>query len=94
MSFTDQQPFVVTEADLTRPWNGKRDGSRFRCYLCLRKFVPGDVARWQYANGTKGQSFGNFFTCAACDGPDVLDRWRAIMEPFWERYKALGYDNE
>lgn len=89
MSFTNQQPFTVTLEDLTRPWSGKKDGSRFRCYLCLKRFRAGDTARW-----VLNPKYGNFFVCEACDGADVKERFRAIMEPFWERFKALGFGDE
>lgn len=94
MGFTDQKPFTVTAEDLKRPWAGRRDGSRFRCYLCLSRFVAGDTARWVYNNGSDspGGSYGNFFTCVKCDGPDVRERFKAKMDPFWERYKAMGFD--
>lgn len=74
MSFTDQKPFVVTEADMLAPWNGYRDGRTFRCFLCGDFFGVGDIVRWIYTNSTPGCSAGNPFVCAACDGPDALDR--------------------
>lgn len=79
MSFTDGKPHVVTVEDMTRPWGGKRDGSRFRCYLCGRHFLVGDVYRWQYSNGTPGAG-GNPMVCAPCDGPDVVERWKAMHD--------------
>lgn len=85
MSFADQKPFIVTFADLKRPWAGKRDGSRFRCYLCLKKFEEGDTARFVL------NAYGNFFTCAECDGDDVKERYTTIMRAFLDRYNALGY---
>lgn len=69
MSFTDQKPFVATEAHVKARW-----GSGFTCKLCGHKFVVGDTVRWVYANGTKDQQTGNFMVCARCDGEDVLQR--------------------
>lgn len=95
MSFTNGKAFTVTAEDLKKPWGGRKDGQRFRCYLCLQRFVEGDVARWVYNNGagSPGGNYGNFFTCAACDGKDVQARFKALMDPFWERYKALGFND-
>ena len=71
--FTDQKPFVAFAADV-QAFN--KHGRTWQCSLCGHVFVAGDVARWIYANGTKGLTCGNFFVCARCDGPDseVLER--------------------
>lgn len=82
-SFTNGKPRIATAEDLKRPWGGVRDGSRFRCYLCGHRFAVGDVYRWQYTNSVPGTS-GNPFVCEACDGPDVVARWKAMHDE-WER---------
>lgn len=80
--FTNGKPHIATADDLTRPWGGARDGSRFRCYLCGHRFGVGDVYRWVFTNSIKGAASGNPFTCEACDGPDVIARWTAHCEEF------------
>lgn len=84
-NFTDQKSRIVTKADLRRPWGGKKDGSRFRCYLCGHQFVEGDRYRWVYSNGTP-HAGGNPMVCGGCDGPneDVIRRW-AAMRAEWRR---------
>lgn len=75
MSFTDGKPMVCTERDCKAPWAGVKGGSAFRCRLCGHRFVPGDVARFVFANGRDSKSrYGNFFTCTQCDGPDIMER--------------------
>lgn len=75
MNWTDGRPMVVTERDLTLPWAGGKNGSRFRCRLCGFKFRVGDTARFVFANFSDSPSKqGNFFVCVACDGSDVLER--------------------
>lgn len=89
MAFTDQKPFVATAKDAAGNWGCKPNGERFRCYLCGRKFVAGDVVRWVYA-----ASVGtiNFLTCQACDGPDVLERWKQHHDDAKLRFWWI-YDN-
>jgi len=72
--FTDQKPFKVTEDDVHAEWSGGKDGKYFRCGLCGYKFKEGDVCRWVYMNSTPESHYGNFFTCEACDGPDIRER--------------------
>ncbi len=89
-SFTDQQPRVATEEDVKACWGMGKPGERFRCYLCGYKFQVGDRWRWVYA-GSAGLT--NFLVCAACDGDDVLERWRAANEEarqrFWWLYARI-----
>ena len=86
MSFTDGKPWTVTEKDLTIRWSCGKPGERFRCYICGHKFIVGDVVRWQYTNDTPGAA-GNPLVCAACDGPDVIEKWkecvRIASHRFW-----------
>lgn len=77
-------PQRVEKKDLTLPWSGYRDGRRFRCGLCGHRFKEGDYIRFLFTN-KEGLPGGNPFTCEACDGPDVLERWKQ----HWENYKAL-----
>ena len=99
--FTNQKRFVVSKEDLTRSWGGWRDGRRFRCYLCGHQFVEGDGVRWVYSAGhgveINGKKWGlrNPMTCDACDGPDVLARWAALHQEFYQpKFWALhGYDD-
>lgn len=73
MSFTDEQPRVATEKQVTR-WGGSEEsGKRFRCYLCGYKFKIGDY--WRWVQGTKVR-LSNLLVCKKCDGPDVLKRWK------------------
>jgi hypothetical protein len=85
MSFTDQKPRVVTEKDLSTRWGGGKPGKKFRCFLCGKKFEIGDIWRWVYANHSN-IGFGNFFVCADCDGPDVLERWEKNCAILKTRY--------
>ena len=83
-SFTDQSPRTATETDCAAPWDGERDGKRFRCYLCGHRFAAGDTWRWVHATH---RSVINFLVCGDCDGPDVLDQWVTRhddgMRRFW-----------
>ena len=70
MSFTDQKPRYATEEECNASWNHRKNGARFRCYLCGHRFVVGDYWRWVYM-GDVGRGFTNFLTCEKCDGPNV-----------------------
>jgi hypothetical protein len=61
--FTDGNPWTVTKEDCELRW-----GSGFFCKLCGHRFKPGDTARWQFTNDTKGAG-GNPLVCVSCDGP-------------------------
>lgn len=76
MSFTDGKPWIATAEDCKRRWSCGAPGERFRCYLCGHQFVPGDRVRWQYTNNVSGAG-GNPLACERCDGPDVVERWKA-----------------
>ena len=97
MCWTDQKPFTVTREHLDMRWGclpvGKAARVYLRCAMCGHRFEEGDTARWVFTN-FDGDAFrhigGNPFFCASCDGPDVLDRlramaaeWRACRERFW-----------
>ena len=91
MGFIDQQPHQ-TDQETLDAHNRFGRGRRFACYLCGIDFKVGDTYRWVYANGysekdEKAYGMGNFFTCPACDGPDVLERWDAacndLLKRFW-----------
>lgn len=73
MSFTDQEPFKVTEEHLGRNWGG-RGLELFRCYLCGHKFVIGNTVRWIFTNSHPQLPPGNPFVCESCDGDDVQKR--------------------
>lgn len=76
MSFTDQRRWVVTERDVATRWSDKMG---LYCHLCNHKLKVGEGCRWVYANGPKEEgvySYGNFFCCDECDGPDVLERYQ------------------
>lgn len=80
MGWIDGKPLQVTEAHLKTNWSGYRDGRKFRCGLCGHRFQLGDTFRFVMANiNGSPTKYGNFFTCASCDGDDVLQR-RAAME--------------
>lgn len=76
MSFTDQKSFVLTAEILARRWSGHADGRTLRCHLCGEHVLIGQTIRWVYANSSAhlGCRSGNFFVCATCDGPNVLER--------------------
>ena len=80
MSFTDQKPFTVTEADTKTNWGGGRNGKYFRCYLCGHKFIAGDIARWI------AHKLGNFMVCQYCDKDCPEDKWQ-ILHTAWEGYR-------
>lgn len=85
--FTDQKQRIATGEECSYSWSGAKNGARFRCYLCGRKFKPGDKWRWVYAQHA---NVLNFFTCGDCDGDDVIDRfiahckkWKEITKGYW-----------
>ena len=85
MTFTDQKPWVVTEADLKANWGGiGRRG--FACGFCFHQFELGETVRWFYCPATAPNSF----VCEKCDGADVVDRWmqfwREVAKPILERW--------
>jgi hypothetical protein len=85
----------ATERDVQARWGGARPGERFRCYLCGHKFIVGDLWRYVYANGggearAPAVGHGNFMTCAACDGLDVLERWGRACEEADRRFWWLS----
>lgn len=75
----DEEPRTVTEEMTKMSWGGKRDGEAFRCHLCGHKFVPGDTLR--HIKGKRGA-----LVCSSCDGPDVIDRWRAQLDEAERRF--------
>lgn len=89
--YTKQQRQIATAEDCQKPWAGRPDGERFRCYLCGHKFQPGDGWRWVNAQALTvirvedGQTLrvGDLVTCDACDGPDVLERWQQRHESYY-----------
>ena len=95
MSFTDGTPQTATYKDCFQTRWGCRDpGVRFRCGLCGHKFVPGDYWRFLYTNGLGGGPYsGNPLVCKLCDGPDVIERWKALCDEacsprFWRFVEA------
>ena len=83
MSFTDQKPHLVTEADLHAAWSGGKDGKYFRCYLCGHKFVLNDVYRWVQCTNL---GYGNLMVCSSCDCPDVVQKWIDLHKE-WEKLR-------
>jgi hypothetical protein len=81
MSFTDQKPWIATEKDCALNWGGGGKGARFRCGLCGYKFKPGDTVRWQFTNNIPHYG-GNPLVCSTCDGPDIIDKWKAHCDSF------------
>ena len=85
MSFTNQQPFSVTNNDISGFTGGRRS---FNCSLCGHVFVVGDVARWVYANFADSPvRCGNFFVCQNCDG-DTADVLQCAKLSFEETVKT------
>ena len=82
-SFTNGKSWIVTKEDLSATWGR---GGALRCCMCGYVFLPGDAARWQYTNNVAGAE-GNPIVCEACDGPDVVERWKQMHElartKFW-----------
>lgn len=78
--FTNGQTFVVEDSDLKLKWGGSTNGERFRCGICGLRFTAGSVVRWIFDNDRYSSGYGNFFACAQCDGPDVRDKRRAMVE--------------
>lgn len=93
MSVTNGKPFAVTTQQANAKWGGC--GDPLHCSLCGHVFVPDEIARFVYANGTAGAGCGNFFTCVSCDGEDVLNRgivnFRAATESA-RRWGVYGPD--
>lgn len=91
----DGSPYLVTEADMSKPWSGFRDGRCFRCHMCGVFFKPGDTIRLIWCNGVKeardaGVNCGNVHVCAACDGVDIYTRLAEHERIGNERYWHLG----
>ena len=82
MSFTDQKSRVATAKDLVAPWSGHKDGSHFYCSLCGHSFEEGEQWRWVYAGRV---SLPNIMVCKACDGDNVLERWKTLNEE-WDSF--------
>jgi len=76
MMWTNRKPWIATEDDCKRPWNGGKNGKYFRCALCGHKFKPGDTVRWEMTN------MGNPFICKACDGTreEIIEKMIACRE--------------
>lgn len=90
ISWTNCKEFQVSESIFNSfKWVKKM----FGCSLCGHTFEIGDVARWIYANGTPNQRTGNFFVCAACDGPDgiVMNRGKEVLEQTMKMAKVWGF---
>ena len=81
-SLIDQKRRVATQKDCDGRWSGLPRGEGFRCYLCGHRFKVGDGWRMQFVPNVR-----NALICDDCDGPDVVERWKAqIIEAetrFW-----------
>lgn len=84
-NFTDQKPHTVTKKNLKGRWGGGRDGKYFRCGICGYRFKLGDIYRWILTNDIPGYG-GNPLVCQKCDGPDVLDKWKSLVDEFNKIY--------
>lgn len=82
ISWKDQKPFVVTQRHLDANWNGRHDGSMFRCYLCGHFFELGDVARWLHTNDRTDSLPGNPFICGPCDPQDDMKLHQILHERY------------
>jgi hypothetical protein len=87
MSFTDQKPRVMTEADFNSKWGLHR--GKLHCTLCNHQFQVGETWRWVFAN-SQTPSYGNFQVCTKCDGPDVMDRYQAACKLLRDSMKGHG----
>jgi hypothetical protein len=76
MSFTDGKPWLATAEDCAKDWCCAPNGKDFRCGLCGYKFMVGDTVRWMFTNNIPGAG-GNPFVCLTCDGPLVIEVWKA-----------------
>jgi hypothetical protein len=85
-SILSGKPVVITGDELAK-W--KKCRRQFRCSLCGHSFGEGDVIRFVMGRGKTV----NFFTCSACDGDDVHDRFVAAIEEskrrFWWLYEQI-----
>ncbi len=68
-NWTNGKPFIVTEAHMSMPWSGFRDGRMFRCHMCGEFFKPGDIARFVWCNNVNeareaGVHCGNVMVCS------------------------------
>lgn len=79
MSFVEGKPMVATREHCNTRW--MRDKKNFRCGMCGCNFKEGDVFRWIYTNNLPGYS-GNPLVCEKCDGPDVIERWKKLVDEF------------
>jgi len=82
-SFTDQKPRIATKGNIETLWGGRKDS--FRCYMCGYRFQVGDYWRWVYTNNVEGAS-GNPIVCNCCDGEDVVERWKKLVNEVGEKY--------
>jgi len=80
MSFTDGKAHLVTEKHVSSKWGGYPANKYFRCRMCGHTFCEGDVFRWVYTNNLSGPYTGNPIVCSTCDGPDVIERWKALCD--------------
>jgi hypothetical protein len=90
----DGKRWIATAKDVAAKWG--LDGKGFRCGLCGHHFKEGDGVRFQYAAGEsveiEGRRSGlsNFKVCDACDGPDVIEKWKEHHREFYApRFWAL-----
>jgi len=79
MTFTNEKPVVATKEYCITRWMGGE--GNFRCGICGYKFKENDVFRWIYTNDLPGYN-GNPLVCEKCDGPDVIERWKKLVDEF------------
>lgn len=85
MSFTDGQPFEITEKHLATKWGGYKASKLLRCAWCGHTFQLGDLARWVYTNSEEDHSIGgNPFICVNCDGSreQILEKLSAMSQAY------------
>ena len=80
-NFLDGKRWVVSREEAAYSWSGKKDGSRFRCFLCGHHFKEGDTCRFVFMKGMV-----NFLVCPACDGEDVKERALAHVDEAKQRF--------
>lgn len=81
----DGKPQIATKEHCNAPWSGNK--RNFRCGLCGYQFKVGDYWRFVYTNSIPGYG-GNPLVCNKCDGPDVIEKWKALCDEWRKIWKS------
>lgn len=80
MSIFDHNQHVISSKDIEVFHH--LSGEYLRCYLCGLNFRSGDSIRLIDADSL---SLVSPFVCAACDGPEILEKWHQTVSQFNSR---------